>query len=160
MTLSDARKGLLIRFRFADADNIIDNPTDDELNAALEDGIGYINSFPPTTRWDLDYFLNDNLGLHWKTVWYNAAAMYVLQMILTDLTANSYDVNFQELSVPDRTSSYESMLSTVKDNLDSQLETLKQSVKRFRSIGPIQPPFPLRYSSGYRGINRGKFRLR
>lgn len=117
---------LMRRFRFNKYDNMIDAPTSKlEVTDSLEDALEEINSFiQPHSNWDLLYFVKK--GRRYRRLLLLGAAKNVLQMLLSDWTANGVEVVIEDFSVEDKTSSIESLYSTLREQFQEQLQQMKE----------------------------------
>ena len=116
-------KGTEVRARFSSAETMIDNPSKEEYEVAIEDGLADINSFKPITNLTLEQMYNK--GSIWIRLIYLATEMNIYRLLIKDWVANGMDANIEDLSLASKLPDYQSLYSDLKIEFEEKAEDVK-----------------------------------
>lgn len=156
---ADAIKEVDARYRFPQIDNLLSAPSDLEKKAAIYDALGAINAAAPITDFSVEAVLDPNGNPTLKMLVYLGAARNILRLLLTDWTANGFNLNVEEFSVENRRGDYDSLYNQIDSQFQAMLQTFKESAGKYIKscyVGGANPLISFRSSSitRLRGLSR------
>nr|DAR64696.1 MAG TPA: hypothetical protein [Caudoviricetes sp.] len=128
------------RCRYDKIDDIIEKPSDLDIEDAIYDSLADINSLEPETSFSLDFILSegdyrDNKDHRWRRVFILGACAHSLQALTYDWTHNGFDADLNNgVAVKDRLSDYKDLMSTMKQEFDTRLQALKTASQKFSRV--------------------------
>lgn len=142
------------RTRFHMVENMLERPTDDEIDCALFDALDDINSAAPTTNFTIDKIC-EMTDKRWKRMLIFGGAKNTVGMLVADWTANGFDAQIEEFNVPSKLSDYSSLWTELTNQFNDMLDKLKKSTQKFAKMATYStsPESDLRYSSQRRYFN-------
>jgi len=109
--------------RFPIMDNLIDNPTPEEIERAMLDGVEDINNFKPVTDYDVETLYNK--GSRWRRVFHLATEINIYRTLVKDWVANGLDASIEEFNLPNKLPDYQSLLADLEQKFENSVNALK-----------------------------------
>lgn len=132
-----------LRHRFKQIDNLITQPTDDELKAAALDALDHINSHPPQTFYSLQDVM-EGADTRWKVLLYLGTARNIARLLTTDWTHNGFSQQIGEFNVESKLGDVKDLYSSLTTELDDRLTALKSTAtKTIRHVSGARISNPL-----------------
>jgi hypothetical protein len=136
------------RYRFKALMNVITPPTVLEKEAAVVDAIAEFNSYPPETSLLPEHVLGVDADPRIKTIIYLGAARNIARTLLMDWVGNAYSVQIEEFSVESKKDDYDSLMTTLTQQFENQLQQFKTATGKFiRRVRQINPNPLVRFRS-------------
>lgn len=122
--------------------------TDEELHTYLQQAVHLWNTFPPSTRIDLDCVGNGGTAANWQTAIHYGAMGLALMALAINWVHEEFDYSIGGVSLSiEKSSKYESLKSNAESQFDKATEAKARTVKFIRGLQ--QPRFGIGIRSAF-----------